>query len=211
MSIKDTAKTILCFGDSNTWGARPDSDERYPRSVRWPSVLQKLLSDDYEVINEGLVGRTLVANDPAKPYRTGVTHLTALLKTHEPVDLIIIMLGTNDVKVMYNLSDDDIAEHLEQTIKLIREEKESLPIIVVCPPAPVTPKEGEIDSRMARAPEIFKILPKLFKEVSEKSGCIFLNAGDYISSSYVDGYHLDAEAHVKLASAIRDIIKTIKF
>ena len=120
MIIKDEAKTILCYGDSNTWGAIPSSDERYQRSIRWPSALQNLLGSEFEIISEGLPGRTLVAHDPNKPHRTGITHLQTFLESSEPLSLVIIMLGTNDVKGIYNLSAADIAEHLNQTIKFIK-------------------------------------------------------------------------------------------
>ncbi len=207
MIIKDEAKTILCYGDSNTWGAIPSSDDRYPRSIRWPSALQNLLGAEYEIISEGLPGRTLVAHDPNKPHRTGITHLRAFLDSSEPLSLVIIMLGTNDVKGIYNLSAADIAEHLNQTIKLIKEYQRDLPILVICSPKPICDATGSIDPRMVRGPEIFKSLPGLFKEVAEKNGTSFLNAEDHISSSKTDGYHLDAESHLKLAEILADFIK----
>ncbi len=211
MSIKDTARTIVCYGDSNTWGAIPKSDDRLPRSVCWPSVLQKLLGDDYEVINEGLSGRTLVAHDPANPHRTGITHLASILRTHEPIGMFIIMLGTNDINSRHNLEAKDISDHLAKTIKFIQVEQErsktKFEILVICPPTPVQPDNGKIDEGMKKWPEIYQQLPRLFKEVAEKNDCIFMNAGDYITSSKVDGYHLDAESHIKLAEAIGRIVK----
>ncbi len=213
MTIKDDAKTILCFGDSNTWGANLKDGSRYPRSVRWPSVLQTLLGENYEVINEGLSGRTFVACDPQKTYRTGITHLIPILKTHDPADWIVIMLGTNDVKANHNLNAEDISTHLEQTIQLTQDNninlKRTPKIIIVCPPSPVTPDSGKIDPRMTRAPEIFKALPSLYKQVSERYHCDYLNAGDYISSSKIDGYHLDADAHLKLAEVIAKRVKNL--
>src|SRR5688572_27059842 len=119
MNIKDSAKTIVCYGDSNTWGRIPGG-ARYPRSVRWTGVLQNLLGEEYEVINEGLSARTLVAVDPQNPERTGITHLKSILLTHKPVDAIIVMLGINDIKSRFNLTANDIASHLEQTINLIK-------------------------------------------------------------------------------------------
>lgn len=208
-NIKDSAKTILCFGDSNTWGENPETGERHPRSVRWPSVLQKLLGDDYEVISEGLPGRTLVAHDLQKPHRTGITHLRALIESHNPIDWVIIMLGTNDAKKKFKLSAKDISEHLEQTIKLIRDiNLKKIPkVLIVCPPPPVVPDNGEIDPRMVHAPEIFKSLPLLYKSIAKKHGCDFLNAGNYISSSKIGGYHLDADAHIKLAEVVANAVK----
>lgn len=206
--MKNEAKTILCFGDSNTWGAVPNSDDRYPRSIRWPYALQNLLGDDYEVVSKGLPGRTLVAHDPEKPHRTGITHLQALLESAEPLDLVIIMLGTNDVKIKYNLTSEDIAEHLEQTIRLIKNFDENLAVLVVCPPAPIFDAKGSIDPRMVRGPEIFQTLPELYKQVTDKNGTHFINAQDYISSSMVDGYHLEQAAHLKLAEVVSEFIKT---
>lgn len=209
MSIKDTAKTIVCYGDSNTWGSVPRKSgvhNRYPRGIRWPSALQNLLGDDFDVVSEGLSARTLTAKDPAKPWRTGITHLASILQTNEPVYLIVIMLGTNDAKKIYNLSAQDIAKNLEQTIDFIKKEDSKIKILVVCPAKPVTPSDGNIDPRMKRAPEIFEELSGLFKEVAGKSGSMYMSAGDYVTSSKVDGYHLDAESHTKLAEAIRDVV-----
>lgn len=178
--MKDSAKTILCYGDSNTWGAVPNSDDRYPRSVRWPGALQGLLGEEYEVISEGLNGRTMVVVDPVKPYRTGITHLQSILQSADPIDTVIVMLGTNDIKNTYNLSPKQIAEHLEQTISMIIENDviESVQqIIIVCPPSIIHPEVGNLDERVVRGIELFNVLPSLYKEVAEKHGCEFLNAG----------------------------------
>lgn len=211
--IKDSAKTILCYGDSNTWGDIPRGNDRYPRSVRWPNVLQNLLGDEYEVVANGVCGRTLVALDPAKPWRCGITHLESLLASTEPIDLIVIMLGTNDVKSTYNLTAEEIAKHLEQTVALIKTNKiglEKVPrILVVCPAPIVVPKTKDLDERMVRGLGIFPKLPDLYKEVAEKYDCGFLNAGEYIQSSKIDGYHWDPETHLEFASVIAKIIKTI--
>lgn len=211
--IKDSAKTILCYGDSNTWGNVPRSDDRYPRSVRWPGALQNLLGDGYEVINEGLCGRTFAAVEPGKPHRTGVTHLRAILESADPIDLVIVMIGTNDVKSTFNLSAQEIAAHLDQTLALIQDGPHDLArvpkVLVVCPPAVIRPKASaksamgqELDARMVRGLEVSKELPALFRAVAERRGCGFVNAQDHVSSSEIDGYHLDAEAHVRLADAL---------
>lgn len=216
--MKDSAKTILCYGDSNTWGNIPRSDLRYPRSVRWPSVLQNLLGDDFEVISEGLPGRTFAMEEVGKPHRNGITHLQSILESADPIDLVIIMLGTNDVKNLFNLSANQIAQGLEKTIELIRSKKLSLEknpqILVVCPPPVISPEKvaksemgQELDREMERGPELFKILPSLYKDVAEKYDCEFVNAGEYVSSSKLDGYHLDADGHTRLAEVIADEVR----
>jgi lysophospholipase L1-like esterase len=206
--ISDTAKTIVCYGDSNTWGRIPRG-ARYPRSTRWVSIVQNLLGDNYEVISEGLGGRTFNAPDGDKPFRNGLSQLKSILKTHTPVDLVIIMLGTNDVKTTYNLQPDDIAKHLEQTIQLIRQEEPASKILVVCPTEIIIPDDKNLAEVFKRSPELSQKLPPLFKEVADRHDCHFINAQDYISSSKIDGFHLDPESHMKLAEILKAEVDSI--
>ncbi len=204
MNINDTAKTIVCYGDSNTWGRVPKAG-RYPRSVRWTGILQKLLGNSYEVVSEGVGGRTLVALDPENPWRSGITHLKSILRNNLPIDLMLIMLGTNDVKDKFNLEAEDIAKHLQQTIDLIRTE-DIKNILIICPPDFVIPESGIPDPRFTGGADKMKKLQKLYKEVADKNGCDFIDAGQYITSSTIDGFHLEPEAHKKLAEVLRDEI-----
>ncbi len=214
MNIQNSAKTVLCYGDSNTWGANPKDGTRYPRGIRWPYVLQKLLGSNYEVVSEGLCGRTLVAEDPNNLQRTGISHLQSILETHDPINLVVIMLGTNDIKSTYGLEAREIAKHLEETVEFVRSKKISLSkrpkILIVCPPSPVRPKSGSIYNKMSRWPELFKILPALYASVARKKKCLYLDAGGYITSSKVDGFHLDPMAHKKLATALAGVIRKAK-
>ena len=102
-------KTILCYGDSNTWGYDPANQTRYPRDVRWPGVLRNGLGDGYIVIEEGLNGRTTVWDDPIELDKNGATYLRPCIQTHKPLDFVIIMLGTNDLKTRFSLPAYDIA------------------------------------------------------------------------------------------------------
>ena len=88
-------KTILCYGDSNTWGLNPETLTRYAPDVRWPGILKQELGSDYAIIEEGLSGRTTVWDDPLEGYKNGKTYLSPCLNSHKPLDLVIIMLGTN--------------------------------------------------------------------------------------------------------------------
>ncbi|MEI8062345.1 MAG: GDSL-type esterase/lipase family protein [bacterium] len=206
--INDSIKTILCYGDSNTWGNIPKSDFRYPRSVRWPSALQNFLGDGYEVVGEGLCGRTLKSS-VASPEKNGINYILPCVLSHEPLDWVIIMLGTNDVKDSYNLSAENIAENLKETILIIKNadmvNKEDVKILVVCPPEIIATEKG-IDTRFIEGIEKFKKLPELYKKVALDTEAHFLNASDFVQSSKVDGFHLDADAHLKLAEAIRGIL-----
>ncbi len=214
MNTNPNAKNILCYGDSNTWGAIPwNRKDRLPANLRWTGVLQDLLGNEYEVIEEGLSGRTLVVNNPERPRHTGITHLEAIIRTHRPFDFMAIMLGTNDAKSIFNLNSKDIANHLEQTIEFIQTKLKDfgpLPIIlVICPPAIVIPSIGKFDETMRPGVAIFKELPDLFKQVAQKMHCGYLNAGDFISLENTDGYHLSSEDHKKLGMKIAELIKSI--
>ena len=90
-------RTILCFGDSNTWGDPPGGNGRFAWHERWTGILQSSLGDGFRVIEEGLCGRTTCFDDPFSPNRNGLAYLTVALETHCPLDLLIIMLGTNDL------------------------------------------------------------------------------------------------------------------
>lgn len=204
MNINDSAKTIVCYGDSNTWGRVPKAG-RYPRSIRWTGVLQKLLGDSYELVSEGVSGRTFAVVDPENPWRCGISHLKSILRNNLPIDLVVIMLGTNDVKDKFNLEVEDIAKHLQQTIDLIRTE-EVKNILVVCPPDIVVPESGIPDPRYIKGANKMKKLPEVLKKVAEKNDCNFVDAGQYIVSSKIDGFHLEPKAHKKLAETLKEEI-----
>ncbi|MFZ4768284.1 MAG: GDSL-type esterase/lipase family protein, partial [Roseimicrobium sp.] len=117
-------KTILCYGDSNTWGFVPESiteafPRRHPRDVRWTGVLQRELGAEYHVIEEGQNGRTTVHDDPINLHRNGRTYLPACLESHKPIDLVVLMLGTNDLKAMFGLSAPEIAAGAGQLATVI--------------------------------------------------------------------------------------------
>ena len=200
-------KTILCFGDSNTWGYIPGSDKkRYPKGVRWTSVLQNLLGASYEVISEGLSGR-VIKSSKASPHKNGMSYILPCLLSHDPVDTVILMLGTNDVKHKYELSPEDIAKNLEEKISIIKnseiENRDEVKIIIVCPP-PIVEAQNEWHHLFNMDAMVH--LQKHYRDVAVKYGCAYINAGEYISSSPLDGVHFDEKAHLKLAEVLKEII-----
>lgn len=212
MNTNPNAKVIVCYGDSNTWGDVPNEERRYASNVRWPGVLQDILGNDYEVVNEGLCGRTFKVIEPGKEHRSGIDHLRSILQTNEPTDLVTIMLGTNDLKNTFGLSAEEIAHHLRETIEFIQNEKtgpnESAPqILIICPTPVATPINGDLDERMIGAHETSLKLPPLYKKVAEEFGCLYLNAGDFISLENTDGYHLAEKDHKALGEKVAEIVK----
>ena len=110
-------KSVVCFGDSNTYGYDPSTGDRFPDSVRWTCLLQGLLGDGYKVIEEGLNGRTTVFEDPNDDWKKGVDYIKGILCTHRPVDYLVIMLGSNDMKTIFNASPDDISAGLNEIVQ----------------------------------------------------------------------------------------------
>ncbi|MDI9594228.1 MAG: SGNH/GDSL hydrolase family protein, partial [Atribacterota bacterium] len=132
-------KEILCFGDSLTWGWNPVDRGRYPFEKRWTGVLQKELGKDYRIIEEGLNGRTTIWDDPIEGEKNGKKYLIPCLESHLPLDLVIIMLGTNDLKLRFNKSAFDIAAAADSLIQLVQKSRagrdsQSPKALLVSPP-----------------------------------------------------------------------------
>jgi lysophospholipase L1-like esterase len=198
--------TILCFGDSNTWGSVPGTGERFPPDIRWPGVLQRRLGAAYRVIEEGLSGRTTVFDDPLGDGKNGRTYLTPCLESHKPLDVVIIMLGTNDVQTRFHASAVEIAWGAEL---LVRTAQKWAPAVVLVAPAPLSPiPEVELGGYQGAAEKMLQ-LPRFYKEVAERNGCRFFDAGSVVISSEVDGIHLDPDAHERLGVAVAEFLEPL--
>ena len=206
-------KSILCFGDSNTWGFIPGSDhDRFPYDVRWPGVTAAELGNDYHVTECGLSGRTTVWEDATWPDRCGRVHLPSALDTHKPLDLVVIMLGTNDLKHHLGVNATDIASGMETLIGMVKTSNsgpdKSAPAILIVAPPPVIDEAVEICGPMfLDAKEKSLGLDAALSRVAEQQGCAYLNAGAIAVSDPADGLHLSAESHRALGRAIGAKIK----
>jgi lysophospholipase L1-like esterase len=207
-------KTILCYGDSNTWGYNGETESRYPLEKRWVTVMARELGDGYHVIAEGLNGRTTIWPDPVEgEYKSGKTYLIPCLESHHPIDLIVLMLGTNDLKHRFGLSAWDIARSIETLLELIGGTAfgpADMPpeVLVVCP-APTCVKGTVFEEMFDGADEKSLKLAQYYREVAEVYGAAFLDAGQVVRSSQVDGIHLDASELPKLGRAIADAVAEV--
>ncbi|HLV34577.1 MAG TPA: SGNH/GDSL hydrolase family protein [Spirillospora sp.] len=208
--------TILCYGDSNTWGAVPMTNFqerlRYDLHTRWPGVLRDRLGPDYWVIEEGLGGRTTVWDDPISPHRNGFTYLLPCLMTHQPLDLVIVMLGTNDLKHRFGKSAYDIASGAGFLVDAILRsacgrDAGAPQVLLVCPPP--TAKLTLFADMFEGAAEKSRQLAAHYQKVAEEFGVHFLNAGDIIESSDRDGIHFEAAAHQRLGEAVADKVRSL--
>lgn len=206
--------TILCYGDSNTYGYNPVNGLRYPKDIRWTGVLQAMLGDEYVVIEEGCNGRTTVFEDIEEPWKAGICYLRPCLNTHKPIDFVVMMLGSNDLKRMFHASPEEIADGAEELVCIIKEftkkKQGFIPKIILVSPPEIG--EGITTSEFARSFDEDAIvrskeLPALYKNIADIQGCIFFDAAKVAESSEVDSLHLMPEAHRKLAEGLYDCIK----
>jgi lysophospholipase L1-like esterase len=195
-------KHVLCFGDSNSWGFMPGTEmERLPRDQRWPGVLAKALAGEVDLIEESLCGRTTSFDDPLFPDRNGARHLPMLLDSHVPLDGLVIMLGTNDLKHYFRLSPEDIALGVGFLVDLARERLPGLPVLLICPP-PTVEARAPFGHKFDGSMQVSLGLPAAFREIAEEKNCLFFDAGGVATASPIDGVHLDAAAHRKLGEAL---------
>ena len=185
-------KTLVCFGDSNTWGYVPGSDvERFPRELRWPNRLQGLLGAGWEVIAEGLSGRTAAVDRPDSEGRNGLPYLLPCLHSHAPIDAVVIFLGTNDVNFV---EDERVAWCVARLVRVVRGSEagpgRSAPWpLVLCPP----PFDGH----------------ELGPSFADALDCDLLDLDGVASYRAVgaDVEHLDEAGHAAVAAAVAERVR----
>lgn len=195
-------KRILCFGDSNTWGYKPLDGRRYDRHTRWAAKLAE--HDGWEVVEEGLNGRTTVFYDSTEHYRCGLDYAEACVLSHLPLDLIILMLGTNDAKWKYQASAEQIRDGLEQVIDCMREScarKGQYPKVLIIAPPPLYMWGEDPEFDLASEGKI-RALENLYEELAARKDCLFLRASDAVKEIGADGAHMTPEGHQSLAEAV---------
>ena len=206
--------TIVCYGDSNTHGFDPATSGRFPPEVRWPGVLRRELGEGFEIVEEGLNGRTTIWEDPFVDGRNGRTYLAPCLLSHAPVDVVALMLGTNDLKAVFRVGAAEIASGLATLVELIQrsgagpEGRAPHVLLVVPPPVGSGSKHAELWG-FGRALEESRRLSGLCQTVAEDARCARLDAGTIVSPSPLDGVHLDAAGHNRLGRAIAPEVRRL--
>ena len=214
------ARTVLCFGDSNTHGTPPvphlGASGRYGRDIRWPTLMAGHLGPDWHVIEEGHPGRTTVHDDPIEgAHRNGLTVLPSLLESHKPLDVVIVMLGTNDLKGRFSVNPTDISLSLERLIGVIRAfgcgpDGKNPDILLVSPP-PIM-ETGCLAEMFEGGAAKSRGLADAVASAATRANVAFLDAGAHIAVSAIDGIHYDPAAHTTLAlvlaAALRENFET---
>ncbi|MGH8474639.1 MAG: SGNH/GDSL hydrolase family protein [Methylococcales bacterium] len=211
--LPESMKTILCFGDSNTWGYVPGSAQRHAHAKRWTGCLQAALGSAYQVVDEGLNGRTTVWDEPFREGRNGSRLLMPLLESHAPVDLLILFLGTNDLKHFYSATAFDSARGLRSLIAIARSSlsgpQGGAPgMLVIAPPRMVQLSTLMLE-QFQGAREKSLHFAAAFADAARLENCCFLDSSQVIESSPVDGIHFDEAAHRNLGLAIAERVREI--
>ena len=207
-------RVLVCFGDSNTHGSPPWSGEPAPRygpDVRWPGVLAAALGPSWRLHEEGLPGRTTVHPDPVEGgHLSGLAALPVVLGTHSPIDVLVIMLGTNDLKARFAVGPTDIAIAVETLVLSGRgfctATGRPVPRTLLLAPPPLTEVDG-LEEQFAGGVEKSRRLAPVLRATAERLGVDFLDAGEHVRTSAVDGVHLDPDAHRVLGEAVAAAVR----
>ncbi|WP_410217935.1 SGNH/GDSL hydrolase family protein [Paracoccus sp. (in: a-proteobacteria)] len=218
------AKRILVYGDSNTWGYIPVESgptKRYAADVRWPGVLQAELGESYEVVEAGLSARTTDIADPTLPHISGAgldgsAALSPIIASHLPLDLVVIMLGTNDVKAQFNRSPFRIALGMGKLIDIVEQTGSGVgtdyptPEVLVLAPPPLGTlhPEGRAE-RFAGGLEKTRVLPQYYHAIAEAADAEFLDVGTFAETDGIDGVHLSAEAHEQIGRGVAEKVRSL--
>ena len=216
-------RRVLCFGDSNTWGFVPvptPPSSRYARELRWPQVMGAALGPDVTVIEEALNGRTTDLADPANPLLGGAgldgsAFLPAALASHLPLDVVVIMLGTNDTKAQFARTPSRIAQGAKRLLDAARTLDggvgTSYPnprLLLVCPP-PLGTFSPAFTEMFAGGAQKSRELPPFYEAAARAAGAAFLDAGTVITTDGVDGVHLSADMQRRLGLAIAEAVRPL--
>lgn len=204
---------VLVYGDSLTWGIIPGTRERLPFNQRWPGILEDALNTgvrQIRIFEDCLNGRRTVWDDPFKPGRNGRDGLTQCIEMHSPLSLVILMLGTNDFQFCHPYNNAwSASQGIASLVFDIRTAPIEPgmpvpPILLVCPPPIQTPR-GTIASKFAGAESRGTGLAAVYQEIAYILNCHFFDAGTVVTSSRIDGVHLDAEQHLSLGLALAKV------
>lgn len=202
--------SVFVYGDSNSYGAPPMTERgvggRMPAPQRWPSVMAAALGPAWQLTVEALPGRTTVHDDPVDgAHRNGLTVLPAVLHSHGPQEMVIIMLGTNDLKMRFNVPAIDIALSVGRLAAVTLASGVARDVMIVCPPVvrEVGCLAGMFEGAEARGAGLFVYM----MQEATRLGVGFVDAGAHIAVDPLDGVHLSPESHAVLGGVVAEAVR----
>jgi lysophospholipase L1-like esterase len=208
-------KTVLCFGDSLTWGFDPESRARHPLKDRWSSALGSALGEDVHVVADGLNGRTTAFDDMTGDCdRNGARLLPTALHAHAPLDLVIFMLGSNDMKPMIHGSAHAASKGMRRLVDLVRHhawpvEQEPPQVLVVSPPPLVETGDPDFAAMFEGGVRQSAMLASFYADLADEMGAGFFDAGSVAKCSAIDGVHLDAQTTRNLGRGLAPVARLL--
>lgn len=203
-------KRILCYGDSNTWGYDAFTDDRFPEQIRWTGQLASLLNKDYTIIEEGLCGRTTTFDDPLNEGMNGLSYLYPCMMSHSPLDLLIVMLGTNDCKARFSLTPRNIACGMKRLLSKALQTPawRKTPQILLIAPGAIEPEceNSPVADEMGICADRSSKLADEYKKIADELHIDFINANSFVKMNTLDYMHLDQDSHHLLAKKIQEYI-----
>jgi lysophospholipase L1-like esterase len=202
-------RSILCYGDSNTWGYDPETGERFGRDGRWPGVLRARVGADVEVIEEGLSGRTSAYNDPLDSNLNGLTFFPVCLATHLPLDVVALFLGTNDLFLPGGFTAQFAAQGVGALVDVVARSTAGRdgdpPKCLVVVPPPFAPL-GELEPWSPHGVAESERFSEAFQRMAKEHPCRLLDLRGVVESSPVDGIHFDMPGHAAIGAAVADAL-----
>ncbi len=208
-------RTLLCFGDSNTYGTPPmasltEPHRRFDAATRWPRLVAGHLGAGWEVVEQGLPGRTAQFPDTVMgAHMNGAEGLKIALESCGPIDALTIMLGTNDVKAAYAVPAEQVAAGIAGLLcvalsQAMQDRHGGFRVLVICP----TPVEeaGCLKAIFWGGRARALALPPVYRDLAEVFGVGFLDAGEHVAVSPIDGVHLDEAGHAVLGRVVADAV-----
>lgn len=220
-------RRVLCYGDSNTfgtmplWKASPILYYRYEEAIRWTSVMASDLGPSYHVIEEGKPGRTTIYDDETEPfcrYCNGIDHFASTLMTHPPLDLVVIMLGTNDLHSLTPPTEENLGVGISKLVDDVRSFPQAgwnniVPDILVVAPIPIRKGVGRTEVypkfHGEEGERLSKLFAPVYKKVAEEKHCHYLDAGRYAVPCEADEVHFTKESHLAFGFAMAKMVRSI--
>lgn len=207
-------KTVLCYGDSLTWGYNAETLDRHAFEDRWPSVLARALGPEVTVIAEGLNGRTTAYDDHlADCDRNGARILPTILHSHDPIDLVILLLGANDMKPAVCGTAFGAMQGMERLVSLVRhhawpfDAQEGPEVLIVSPPPLCETANTAFAAMFAGGVEQSSMLATLYADLADETGCGFFDAGSVAGTTPLDGVHLDVRNTRAVGKGLEPVVR----
>lgn len=204
-------KKILCYGDSNTFGYIPENFGRYSKNERFSGILEEILTQEFEVLEEGMNNRTGFFKNPEGLKQSGGQYLSVYLQNHKDIDIAVLSLGTNDAQFFYNLNEQITKTGLKNLIKSVREYNPDAKIIII-PPVKITlnilKSHFSMMFNQESIEKIQNVFP-IFEQVATENNCYYFDFNEITSPSKIDGLHYTKESHRLIAQNLAEFIHLI--